>query len=466
MGSQEIASTRFAGDANLVQYTRFEGNSTATVGGNGSDTGITYGTAYGKFGQGASLTNDATTSAASSCISLANSASLSPGTGNFSISLWYKTSDTRTGAHYFLTKYNSSATNNVYFLLEAETTKYIQAFFRDGEGDGVAMNSTKAYNDGNWHHIVSVRNGTTGYLYIDGILITSTTNASMSNINTDSAGSYLWLGTYSTGTSPGQRAQSFTGNIDDVSIFSRALTSDEIYSLYKTGVKKLNGQVNLNPELESASLRGDENLVQYTRFEGNSTATVGNNGTDTTITYGTAYGKHGQGAMFNGTSSKIVLADTGFPSGNGDRTICAWIKLDAIGAERCIFDYGSRANYQDISFEVLSTGKLWMDIYNEGKGGTTIMSAGVWNHVAVSYVGSTKTATFYVNGVADAPVTYVNALNTTLSTARIGCLQTDAHYFFNGSIDELSIFSRALTSTEISNLYNTNIKKYMGVSNV
>ena len=37
--------------------------------------------------------------------------------------------------------------------------------------------------------------------------------------------------------------------------------------------------------------------------------------------------------------------------------------------------------------------------------------------------------------------------------------------YMAGNIDDLFVFSRALTATEISNLYNTNIKKYMGVSN-
>ena len=49
-------------------------------------------------------------------------------------------------------------------------------------------------------------------------------------------------------------------------------------------------------QLADTSLFSDANLVSYYKLEGNSNDSKGsNNGTDTSVDYGTAYGKFGQG---------------------------------------------------------------------------------------------------------------------------------------------------------------------------
>ena len=72
-----------------------------------------------------------------------------------------------------------------------------------------------------------------------------------------------------------------------------------------------------------------DNLVSYWKLDGNSNDSVGsNNGSDTNITYGTSYGKINQGALFNGTSSKIL---TNYQPTYADTTIAGWIKTTMTG---------------------------------------------------------------------------------------------------------------------------------------
>ncbi|MEK7089416.1 MAG: LamG-like jellyroll fold domain-containing protein [Patescibacteria group bacterium] len=58
----------------------------------------------------------------------------------------------------------------------------------------------------------------------------------------------------------------------------------------------------------------------------------------------------------------------------------------------------------------------------------------------------------YVNGQVLVNTTYTPNLGSAVK--RIGRIGTDSTYDFNGSIDEARIYNRALSATEILNMYN------------
>lgn len=75
-----------------------------------------------------------------------------------------------------------------------------------------------------------------------------------------------------------------------------------------------------------------------------------------------------------------------------------------------------------------------------------------FHHVAVKKSGNQ--VTFYVDGVADTPITY-NSTFTFTSNAAIGARgDSDARNAFFGDVDELSIFNTALTNDQIASIYN------------
>ncbi len=83
---------------------------------------------------------------------------------------------------------------------------------------------------------------------------------------------------------------------------------------------------------------------------------------------------------------------------------------------------------------------------------TATVSDTNFHHVAVTKSGNQ--VTFYVDGVADAPVTY-NANFTFTTNAAIGARgDNDARNAFFGSEDELSIYNRALSLAEIQGIFN------------
>ena len=99
-----------------------------------------------------------------------------------------------------------------------------------------------------FHFVVATWDGSNIRIYVDG---KSDGVVAWANAPVYQATNYVRIGCQN---NTGTNINFFTGSLDDLFLLNgTALTSDEIYSLYKTGVKKLNGQVNLNPELESTS---------------------------------------------------------------------------------------------------------------------------------------------------------------------------------------------------------------------
>jgi len=93
----------------------------------------------------------------------------------------------------------------------------------------VAIGGTRNVNDGNWHHVACVYDSTNMSIYTDGTLDTQV--AYTGTINCDPGGVFmLGLDPYS----PGSLRQ-FTGSLDEVAIYNRALSPLEILSIYAAG---------------------------------------------------------------------------------------------------------------------------------------------------------------------------------------------------------------------------------------
>ena len=84
------------------------------------------------------------------------------------------------------------------------------------------VTSDKSYADGKWHMMTYVRDveKMVGQLYVDGIYVCE---YKMTGIN-DSP-TTLWFGTYEVG-------EWYNGKMDDVRLYNRALTAEEIAALY------------------------------------------------------------------------------------------------------------------------------------------------------------------------------------------------------------------------------------------
>src|SRR5262249_8731703 len=78
------------------------------------------------------------------------------------------------------------------------------------------------------------------------------------------------------------------------------------------------------------------------------------------------------------------------------------------------------------------------------------LSANTWTHLTLTYNGSTLT--LYRNGVAVATSTASGTLSPNSGTLQIGASQFGE--YFKGLIDEVRIYNKALSATEIQTIYH------------
>ena len=104
-------------------------------------------------------------------------------------------------------------------------------FAIDDGDDNPFVISTSSVADGNWHHVVGVRDSVNINLYLDGSLIDSTADTTDTSIDSTNP---LLIGAGTT-VNTGVIGNFFEGLIDEVSIWDTALSSDAVTEIYNSG---------------------------------------------------------------------------------------------------------------------------------------------------------------------------------------------------------------------------------------
>jgi len=177
-------------------------------------------------------------------------------------------------------------------------------------------------------------------------------------------------------------------------------------------------------------------------------ATTGVSGANQTYTTNEAY-------SFDGSDDFVEVADDASLSITGDISISAWLKLDGANANNFFQGISSKAGGASVGYSfMLTSSGLDYAVRIDGSRHTinTGPPQGTWVHTTAVLSGST--VTFYEDGSAVSS-TSANTLGSTSSGAfYIGRNSWNADDGFNGDIDDVRVYDKALTSTEVSNLYN------------
>ena len=196
----------------------------------------------------------------------------------------------------------------------------------------------------------------------------------------------------------------------------------------------------------------DPSLVGYWTMDDNAASTTvvdssgnGNNGTAqaNTNTKSTTDAIHNRALTFNGTSDYVSVADNVSLRPQTAITISAWIKSTNISSEQLIFS--GNPNYH---LEIYQS-KLTFQIVTYPQG-NTVLSSNVWYHIAVTY--DEANVRFYVNGVSDGAPAMTTQLGNAVVTNYIGSWPGNT-LRFSGSIDDVRIYNRALTASDVAALY-------------
>ena len=197
-------------------------------------------------------------------------------------------------------------------------------------------------------------------------------------------------------------------------------------------------------------------LIASYGFEEGSGSTVtdvsgsGNTGTINGATW-TVSGKYGSALVFNGTSAKVTINDTASLHLTTAMTLEAWVNPSTIDSTWRDVIYKGDDNFylSGCSFYggvPVAGGRFGSSGTNGEAYSTGQLALGVWTHVACTYDGTT--IRLYLNGTQVASKAQTGNMATSTNPLQIG---GDSIYgqYFAGIIDEVRVYNRALSATEI-----------------
>lgn len=199
-------------------------------------------------------------------------------------------------------------------------------------------------------------------------------------------------------------------------------------------------------------------LVAYWPFLENSgglTYDLSGSGKTGTITGATwVPGKFGSCLSFNGSGYVNYGAATSLELTT--MTLSAWIKTNFTGNYQVIINKQVSSTNRNYWFAIHSTTNVLLFYFYVGEtnktiNGSTVVADGNWHHVVAVYDGSLRY--LYVDGKSDAtPTSPGGNPNVGTSNVYIGA-EAGITRFFNGLLDNVMIFNRALSAAEIAQLY-------------
>jgi len=198
-------------------------------------------------------------------------------------------------------------------------------------------------------------------------------------------------------------------------------------------------------------------ITAYYKMEDATDQTGNYNGTATNVNFNVA-GKFGNAGEFNGSSSFVALPFFNFVSGSSANfTASLWFNVtDMSGGNNLIQLSGSSATNSSFNVQLLPNGTLRIDSYGAAYAfsGLPTVSTNNWYNLVLVNAGGTCTP--YLNGSAGNVLTHNISFSGSYSNlgARyvLGSLYTPD--ITTGKIDQVRIFPSALTSDQVTQLYN------------
>jgi PKD repeat protein len=204
----------------------------------------------------------------------------------------------------------------------------------------------------------------------------------------------------------------------------------------------------------AAPVTGLVAAYSFSEGGGSTVADVSGNGNNGTLTSGadwTTQGKFGNALVFNGSSGRVDIPDTPSLRLSTAMTLEAWVSPTTASGRWCDIVYKGNDNY----YLTASSNRSGIPAGRVGVRrlyGTSPLAANTWTHLAVTY--DKATLRLYVNGVEASSVAYTGDIVTSANPLQIG---GDGIYgqYFQGLIDEVRVYNRALNPSEIQADMNT-----------
>jgi hypothetical protein len=157
---------------------------------------------------------------------------LSTPVSNASVECWFRSFGGTGASESYATFFGSRASNNILLCRNSTAGTVSGLYYLTSGGNQNNLDSTTNCFDDEWHHIAFTFDSGVGKLYIDGSL----------EATQDDTGDTIRMGsdTYymETGADSVQGSRSFSGDVDDIAVYSTTLTVNQVARNYKAGKRR------------------------------------------------------------------------------------------------------------------------------------------------------------------------------------------------------------------------------------
>ncbi len=347
-----------------------------------------------------------------------------------------------------------------------------------GNGFSGTLQSPSTVNDGNWHTFAWVSTGTTQSLYLDGSPVTTNTTYNRTGAVGDGV----------IGADDGGTASPFYGELAGIRVWNVARTADQVEAFKglnlagdEPGLTQLwrfaetSGNVTHNGVLSNQVADG---LVAYWNYDDDTGTSVTDMIADNTGTIsGTpdwTTGFYGFGLLLNGSTNYVSVPNNSSWAGTSGLTFHARVNIASISTDyaangRFIISTADPSNFNNgwyLCTYALSSAPTQVG-FSASRGtvgstpivvdGTTGLSTDQYYDVTATFNSDTKILSLYVNGTLQASEANSRALQpstTPLIMGRDPRNPTNTAHYFNGVIDDVKVYDRCLTASEVQQLDN------------
>ena len=366
------------------------------------------------------------------------------GTGELTLSGLYRHPSTISGTDTILSRQTGSTGYKVYM----NSSGYL-CFSVNSD----STCTTTSYADSRWHHFEAVRGATTLTLYIDGKQASQATGLTATTVNGTNT---LYIGVDSDGAS-----NYFDGFLDEIYIYPSARTSAQVLADYNDHSSALISS-RINDNLT-------DGLVGWWKMDETSGNRVDSSGNGNTLTDNNTVtsnpGKYGNAGQFTAANSEYlsIASNSTFETGDVDFTVSSWVYFDSMGRTAIINKDGNSAGKREflVMYDTGVSRFVFVLFHNGGNTFSTVNASnfgaattGTWYFVVARYDSVKKVMYISINGGAENSASTVGTTPIVTSQAlKIGYPPYAA--YMDGRIDEVRFYKRLLSSTEISQLYES-----------
>ncbi|TAG55310.1 MAG: hypothetical protein EAZ27_07255 [Cytophagales bacterium] len=381
---------------------------------------------------------------------------------NISMSLWIKTlsSDTQASFAGLIDRsHNTAFGSGQNWVIQKSNTVSNGYYFTYNKAIGLNFSSnygetaTISTNQDNWEHLVYTKSNNIIKCYKNGQLI-STDTYSLDGSIVPNVNENILIGSVKYFSN-----RFFKGSIDDIKIYDKALSQAEITAIYN----------------EPPPCTTTGGLVAHYPFCGNADDKSGNNnhGTVSGATLTTdRFGNANSAYSFQSSLYQSILIPNRV---NNNFSISFWMQSSQLGISNTTWFNGRgiiSAEYtgcvRDFGSALVQNGKIQFGVGENndcnpvGSTSSSSINNGQWNHIVLTRNSSNGSLSVYINGIIESTInSYTTSLDypiriafgSDVSHAILGS-STSQDFFYSGKIDDIKIYDKALSQTEITALYN------------